>query len=78
VGERALSESMKEKFQTHRGKQGLDVKNINNKNVRFAMQVLACKLLCKCKKDEVPAVVIEVVEKCVEWVQMNWATFLVN
>jgi hypothetical protein len=39
-GERALSESMKEKFQTFRGKRGLDVKNINDNNVRFATQVL--------------------------------------
>jgi hypothetical protein len=54
------------------------VKNINDKNVRFAMQVLACKLLQKCRKDEVPAAVIAAIEKCVEGVQMNWATFLVN
>jgi hypothetical protein len=36
---------MKDKFDTFRGKRGLDVRNINDKNVRFAMQVLACKLL---------------------------------
>jgi hypothetical protein len=36
---------MKEKFDTFRGKRGLDVKSINDKNVRFVMQVLACKLL---------------------------------
>jgi hypothetical protein len=38
---------MKEKFHTFRGKRGLDVKRINDKNVRFVMQVLACKLLLK-------------------------------
>jgi hypothetical protein len=43
--ERSLCESMKEKFHTFRGKRGLDVKSINDKNVRFAMQVLSCKLL---------------------------------
>jgi hypothetical protein len=37
VGERSLSDSMKEKFQKFRGKKGLDVKNINDKNVQFAM-----------------------------------------
>jgi hypothetical protein len=35
--ERSLSELMKENFQTFRGKRGLDVKNINDINVRFAM-----------------------------------------
>jgi hypothetical protein len=69
---------MKEKFQTFRGKRGLDVKNISDDNVQFATQVLACKLLHKCQKDEVPAAVIAAVEKCIEGVQMNWATFLVN
>jgi glutamate synthase domain-containing protein 2 len=42
------------------------------------MQVLACKLLRKCHKDQVPTGVIETTEKCVTGVQMNWATFLVN
>jgi len=44
-GETTLSESMKEKFYTFRGKRGLDVKNIRETNVRFAMQVLDYKLL---------------------------------
>jgi len=35
VEEQALFESMKDKFDTFRGKRGLDVKRINNKNVRF-------------------------------------------
>jgi hypothetical protein len=69
---------MKDKFDTFRGKRGLDVRNINDKNVRFAMQVLACKMLWKCRKDEVPVVVIAATEKCIARVQMNWATFLVN
>jgi hypothetical protein len=77
-GERSLSELMKEKFQTFRGKMGLDVKNINDNNVRFLMQVLAYKLLHKYRKDELPTTVIAVAKKCVEGVQMNWATFLVN
>jgi hypothetical protein len=56
----------------------LDVKKIKDDNVRFMMQVLAYKLLRKFHKDEVPAAVIAAIEKCVEGVQMNWATFLVN
>lgn len=36
AGERALSEAMKEKFHTFRGKRGLDVANINDEGVWFA------------------------------------------
>jgi hypothetical protein len=60
------------------GKRGLDVKNISDDNIRFATHVMSCKMLQKCRKDEVPATVIAATEKCIEGVQMNWATFLVN
>jgi hypothetical protein len=63
---------------THRGACSLDVASINDDTVRFATQVLACKLLRKCCKDQVPIGVIAIAEKCVAGVQMNWVTFLVN
>jgi hypothetical protein len=69
--ERALSKQMKEKFHTFRGKRGLDVMNINDDSVQFVMQVLACKLLHKFRKDEVLIAVIATIEKCFEGVQMN-------
>jgi hypothetical protein len=46
AGEKSLSKSMKEKFHTFRGKRGLVVMKTNGSGVFFAMQVLACKLLC--------------------------------
>jgi hypothetical protein len=66
VGERALSEAMKDKFGTVRGKRGMDVQHINNKRVRFATKVLPCKLVRKCCRDEVLATIISTREKCVE------------
>jgi hypothetical protein len=66
MGERALFEAMKEKFDTFRGKRGMDVNRISEKEVRFMMQVLACKLLCKCRQDKVPATIISAAEKCRE------------
>jgi hypothetical protein len=70
MGERALSESMKEKIYAFIGKRDLEV--------RFMMQGFPCKLLFKCHKDKVLAVVISSVVKFKEGVQMNWDTFLVN
>jgi len=40
--------------------------------------MLACKLLWKCTKDQVPTWVIVVAEKCVEGTTMSWAPFLLN
>jgi hypothetical protein len=37
MGERFLSKSMEEKNYTFRGKRGMDVKSISDKDVRFAM-----------------------------------------
>jgi hypothetical protein len=42
------------------------------------MQALACKLLRKCRKYQVPVTVIATTERCVEGIQMNWETFLLN
>jgi hypothetical protein len=43
----------------HRGVCGLDVASICDPTVRFVTQVLACKLLRKCQKDQVPMTVID-------------------
>lgn len=69
--EKVLAESMKEKLHTFNGQRGMDVASICDPRVRFATQALACKLLIKCKKDQVPFAVIAVAKQCVKDVQMN-------
>jgi hypothetical protein len=69
--DKTLSESMREKFHTVRGVHGLDVPSICDPTIRIVMQALACKLLRKCRKDQVPIGVIVVTEKCVEGVSMS-------
>jgi hypothetical protein len=76
--EKALSKSMEENFHTHKGVHSLDVASICDHTVRFLTQALACKLLRKFQKDQVLANVIEENEKCIEGMQMNWVTFLLN
>jgi hypothetical protein len=56
--DRTLSEAMREKFHTVRGVHGLDVSSICDPTVRIATQALACKLLRKCRKYQVPVGVI--------------------
>jgi hypothetical protein len=69
--ENTLAENMKDKYDTHRGAHRLEVSSISDDTVRFAMQVLACKLSRKFRKDQVPGVLIETIEKCITRVQMN-------
>jgi hypothetical protein len=76
--EKALYESMKDKFNTFRGIRGLDVTNISDDVVIFVTHILACKLQRKFRKDEVSSRVIVAIEKCTKGVHMNWATFLVK
>jgi hypothetical protein len=76
--DKTLSESMREKFHTVRGVRRLDVPSICDPTIRIVMQALACKLLRKCRKDQVPIGVIVAAEKCVEGVSMSWEPFLLN
>jgi hypothetical protein len=75
LNEKSLSERMKDNFDTYRRSQGLNVVIINDECVRFVTQVLNCKLLRKCRKDQVSTGAIETTKKYVEGVQMNWVTF---
>jgi hypothetical protein len=58
--EKALVEEMKKKYGTARGTRGIIIKQINNAVTQLGTNILACKLLRKCRKDEVPAGVIVV------------------
>jgi hypothetical protein len=76
--DRALSKITRKNFHTVRGVHGLDVTRICNPTVRLETHALACKLLRKCRKDQVPVRVIVVIEKCVEGTSMRWAPYLLN
>ena len=58
--EKVLAEEMKKKYGTTRGTRGIIIKWINNPATQLGTNILACKLLRKCHKDEVPARVIVV------------------
>lgn len=56
------------KYGIRRGNRGATIGLINDQGVRFATQILACKLLRKCKKDECLVGVILAAEHCMEGV----------
>jgi hypothetical protein len=53
--EKALVEEMKKKYGTTRGMRGIMIKRINNAATQLGANILVCKLLRKCRKDEVLA-----------------------
>jgi hypothetical protein len=76
--EKALAEEMKKKYGTDRGTRGIIIKWINNVATQLGAKILACKLLRKCRKDEVPAGVIVVAAQCAEGTFMSWVPYLSN
>jgi hypothetical protein len=64
--EKALAEEMKKKYDTMRGTRDIIIKWINNAATQMGTNILACKLLIKCRKDEVPEGVIVVATQCIE------------
>jgi hypothetical protein len=76
--EKALAEEMKKKYGTARGTRGIIIKRINNVVKQLGENILSCKILRKCRKDEVPTRVIAVAAQCVEGTFMSWVPYLLN
>lgn len=58
----ALAESMKAKYKLEKKKRGYAISNIKDKGVHIETQLLACKVMRKCRDDEVPMPVVALVE----------------
>jgi hypothetical protein len=76
--EKALAEEMKKKYGTDRGTQGIIIKRINDVATQMATKILACKLLRKCRREEVLAWVVIVAAQCAEGTTVSWALYLLN
>jgi hypothetical protein len=76
--EKALAEEMKKKYGTERGTRGIIIKQISDIATKMAAKIMACKLLKKCRKEEVSAGVVAVAAQCVEGTTFSWAPYLLN
>jgi hypothetical protein len=72
----ASLEEVYSKYNTRRGKHNILIPAINDSIVWFATQLLACKIIHKCRKEECPIEVVLVVEHCIDGNQMAWAPYL--
>lgn len=75
-GDLALAEAMKKKYKLERKYRGYVISSIRDKGVHVATQLLAKKVMRKCRANEVLATVVALAEQCAEGVQFNWAAFL--
>jgi len=67
-GEQALVEVMKEKFNLMKKLRGYAISSICNLAVKVATQILAGKVMRKCRVGEMPTLVISLIAQCVEGV----------
>jgi len=72
----AVAEAMKRKYKLAKKKWGYAISSMSDKAVKVAIQILADKVMRKCCRDEVPALVVALAEQCAEGVQFNWSEFL--
>jgi hypothetical protein len=76
--EKALAEEMKKTYGTERGSRRIIIKHISDATTRMATKIMACKLLRKCRKEEVPVGVIAAATQCAEGTILSWAPYLLN
>jgi hypothetical protein len=69
---------MKKKYGTDKGTRGIIIKRINDVVTQLGTKILACKLLRKCRREEVLAGVVAVATQCAKDTTMSWAPCLLN
>lgn len=70
-GDLALAEAKKKKYKLGKKKSGYTISKIKEKGVHLATQLLARKVMQKCRRDEVPTPVVALEEQCTKGVQLN-------
>jgi hypothetical protein len=79
AADHSLAQWIKETYgDVEKGKQGYKVSSIQDGVVRLACQLIAGKIVRKNHPTHVTEFVVDLAGKCVEGMQMNWASYLVN
>jgi hypothetical protein len=76
---RSLAQCIKEDYgDVEKGKQGYKVTSIQDGAVHLACHLIDGKLIRKNHPTQVIGFVVDLIGKCVEGMQMNWVSYLVN
>jgi hypothetical protein len=77
--DRALAQNIKYTYgDVDKGKRGYKVSSIHNGVVRLDFQLITGKLVRKNRPTQVTGFVFDLVGKCMEGLQMNWASYRIN
>ena len=71
-----LAQHMKDHFGLTKGKQGYQTSTIRHQNIHFTAKILACKLMQKCRPNEVPAPIVSIAANCAEGYSYKWAEYI--
>jgi hypothetical protein len=79
VVDRSLVQRMKETYgDVEKGKRGYKVSSIQDGAVLLACQLIVGKIIRKNHPMQVTGFVVDLAGKCVEGMQMNWVSYLIN
>jgi hypothetical protein len=79
ASDRSLAQCIKEAYdEVEKGKQGYKVASIQDGAVCLAFQLIAGKIVRKNHPTQVTGFMVDLAGKCVEGMQMNWVSYLVN
>jgi hypothetical protein len=79
VSDHSLAQCIKETYDdVEKGKRGYKVTSIQDGAVHLACQFIASKLVRKNRSTQVTGFIVDLTGKCVEGMQMNWVSYLVN
>ena len=67
---------MKGRFGLMKGKRGYQTSRLQHQNIHFTVELLACKLMRKCRLNEVPTPIVSIVANCAEGYSYNWAAYI--
>jgi hypothetical protein len=74
-----LAQTIKDTYgDVEKGKWGYKVASIQNGTVCLAFQLITGKIVRKNRPMQVTGFVVDLAGKCVEGIQMNWASYLIN
>jgi hypothetical protein len=79
VADRSMVQHIKDTYDdVEKGKRGYKVASIQNGVVFLAFQLIVGKLVRKNRPTQVTGFIIDLAGKCIEGLQMNWASYLIN
>jgi hypothetical protein len=79
TSDRSLAQRIKEAYgEVEKGKRGYKVASIQDGTMHLSCQLIAGKIIRKNRPTQVTGFVVDLAGKCVEGMQMNWSSYLVN